>query len=80
MDEVSNNYKNEYSKNGNNCFHKSEKLTNLYYDEQSHAFKQYEINDAIYKCNICPRGIYFIKNNTFQINAKNVLNNNIQIM
>jgi len=47
MDEASDNYCqqciDEYGKNGNNCYHKSEKFTNLYYDEQSQTFKQCEI-------------------------------------
>jgi len=68
IDEASDNYCqkciNEYGKNGNNCYYKLEKLTNLYYDEQSQAFKQCEINDTIYNCSICPRGTYIFKNNT----------------
>ena len=72
--EVSDNYCqkciNEYGKNGNNCYHISEKLTNLYYDEQSQAFKQCEINDTIYNCSICPRGTYIFKNNTFSNTCK----------
>ena len=74
IDEVSDNYCqkciNEYGKNGNNCYYKLEKLTNLYYDEQSQAFKQCEINDTIYNCSICPRGTYIFKNNTFPNTCK----------
>ena len=66
MDEASDNYCqkciNEYSKIGNNCYHKSEKFSNLYYDEHSQEFKQCEINNIIYNCSICPKGSYIFEN------------------
>ena len=66
MDEASDNYCqqciDEYGKNGNNCYHKSEKFTNLYYDEHSQTFKQCEINNIIYNCSICPKGSYIFEN------------------
>ena len=55
----------EYGKSGNNCYHKSEKFTNLFYDEQSQTFKQCEINDTIYNCSICPEGTHIFKDNSF---------------
>jgi len=68
MEEVSDNYCqkciDDYGKSGNNCYHKSEKFTNLYYDEQSQAFKQCEINDTIYNCSICPEGTHIFGNNS----------------
>ena len=60
----------EYGKSNNNCYHKSEKFTNLYYDEHSQTFKQCEINNIIYNCSICPRGSYIFKNNIFSNNCK----------
>ena len=55
----------EYGKYGNNCYHKSEKFTYLYYDEQSQTFKQCEINNNIYNCSICPEGTHIFKNYSF---------------
>ena len=69
MDKSSDNYcqkcMDEYGKSGNNCYHKSEKFTNLYYDEQSQIFKQCEINNTIYNCSICPEGTHIFKNYSF---------------
>ena len=74
IDEASDNYCqkciDEYGKNGNNCYHKSEKFTNLYYDEHSQTFEQCKLNDTIYNCSICPRGSYIFENNTFSNTCK----------
>ena len=84
VDEASDNYCqkciDEYGKSGNNCYHKSEKFTNLYYDKHSQEFKQCEINNLFHNCSICPKGSYILEKNLFQIYAKNVLNGNIQIV
>jgi len=60
----------EYVKNGNNCYNKSEKFSNLYYDEKSQTYKQCEINDTIYNCSSCQIGTYIFKNNTFSNTCK----------
>ena len=74
MDEASDNYCqkciDEYGKYDNNCYHRSEKFTNLYYDEHSQTFKQCEINNTIYNCSICPKGSYIFENNTFSNTCK----------
>ena len=74
MDEASDNYcqkcRDEYGKNGGSCYHRSEKFTNLYYDEQSQTFKQCEINDTIYNCSICPEGTHINGNNFFSSTCK----------
>ena len=74
MDEASDNYCqkciDEYGKYDNNCYHRSEKFTNLYYDEHSQTFKQCEINNTIYNCSICPKGSYIFENNTFSSTCK----------
>ena len=74
MDEASDNYcqkcKDDYGRNDNNCYHKSEKFTNLYYDELSQTFKQCEINDSIFNCSICPEGTHIFENNPFSSTCK----------
>jgi len=74
MEEVSDNYCqkciDDYGKSGNNCYHKSEKFTNLYYDEQSQTFKQCEINNTIYICSICPEDTYILKKNSLSNTCK----------
>ena len=69
MDKASDDYcqkcMDEYGKSGNDCYHRTEKFTNLYYDEQSQTFKQCEKNNTIYNCSICPEGTHIFKKNSF---------------
>lgn len=62
INETSNNYcqncKEEYGKYKNNCYHQSEKFTNLYYDNLLQTFKTCETDNKIFSCSICPEGTY----------------------
>ena len=42
----------------NKCYHKSEKMNNLYYDSSSQRWKECETNKDSFICSICPKGTY----------------------
>jgi len=58
----------DYGKYENNCYHKTEKFENLYYD-QSQTWKQCDSSQDNFICSICPKGTY-IKNSSSQICEK----------
>ena len=66
MNEFSDNYcqncKEDYGKYENNCYHKSEKFVDLYYDSSSKIWNKCESNKNNFICSICPKGTY-IKDN-----------------
>ena len=53
----------------NKCYHKSEKFSNLYYDNPTQSWKECETNKNNFKCSICPKGTY-IKDSSSQICEK----------
>ena len=73
MNESSNDYcqncKEDYGKYQNNCYHKSEKFDNLYYEDSNQIWNPCEINNNSFTCSICPKGTY-IKNISSQICEK----------
>ena len=67
MSEISSNYcfgcLENYGKKDSKCYHKSEKFSNLYYDDVTHTWKKCETSKNIYKCSICDKGSYINNNN-----------------
>ena len=53
----------------NSCYHKSEKIDNLFFDENNNVWKECDINNKTFECSICPEGT-FIKNNSPKICEK----------
>ena len=49
----------------NNCYHKSEKFYNLYYENINQTWNECEINNNNFICSICPKGTY-IKDSSSQ--------------
>ena len=63
MTEVSNNNycqgcQEDFGKNDSNCYHKSEKFTNLFYEDSSQIWKECETSNNNFTCSICPKGTY----------------------
>ena len=62
MNEISNNFcqkcVSNYSKYGNKCYNKSEKISNAYYEETNGVWNQCEANKNNFTCSICPKGTY----------------------
>ena len=48
----------DYGKYENNCYHKSEKFYNLYYENINQTWNECEINNNNFICSICPKGTY----------------------
>ena len=67
MKEYSNNFcqkcKENYGKYENKCYHKNEKIRNLYYDEFSQTYKKCKNEIKRFTCSICPEGTYIKENN-----------------
>ena len=59
----------DYGKYENKCYHKSEKMNNLFYDSSSQKWKECETNRNSFICSICPKGTY-IKDPSSQICEK----------
>ena len=67
INETSNNFcqhciNNEYGKNliENKCYHKTEKLTNLYFEESTRLWNPCETNKFAFICSICPKGTFIL--------------------
>ena len=62
MNNISKNYCQKcisgYGKYENKCYHKSEKLDDLYYNDKTEIFTKCEKNKNTYTCSICPKGTY----------------------
>ena len=54
----------DYGKYENNCYYKSEKFSNLYYDNINQIWNECETNNNNFTCSICPKRAY-IKDNIF---------------
>ena len=62
MNESSNNFCQncitDYGKYEDKCYHKSEKLNNLYYDDSNNIWNKCEIDKNNFVCSICPKGTF----------------------
>ena len=47
-----------YIKNENKCYHKSEKFENLYYNESLNSWEKCDYNLNVFICSICPKGTF----------------------
>ena len=59
----------DFGKKDSNCYYKTEKFTNLYFDNLTQIWKDCELSNNYFKCSICPEGTY-IKDSLLQICEK----------